>query len=64
VPAAELERIFEPVYRVTESRGRDTGGDGIGLAITKRVLAAHGGAARAANRPDGGLEVTLELPAA
>lgn len=64
VPASELERIFEPFYRVTESRGRDTGGDGIGLAITSRVFTAHDGTARATNRPDGGLEVTLELPAA
>jgi two-component system sensor histidine kinase CpxA len=64
VPADELARIFEPFYRVTESRGRDSGGDGIGLAITKRVLAAHGGTAYAANRPGGGLEVTLELPSA
>jgi two-component system OmpR family sensor kinase len=62
VPASELERIFEPFYRVAESRGRDTGGDGIGLAITGRVLAAHQGTARAANRADGGLEVLLELP--
>jgi two-component system OmpR family sensor kinase len=64
VPAGELERIFEPFYRVAESRGRDTGGDGIGLAITARVLAAHQGVARAANRTDGGLEVVLELPRA
>lgn len=64
VPASELPRIFEPFYRVTESRDRDTGGDGIGLAITSRVLAAHDGTARAANRADGGLEVVLELPLA
>lgn len=64
VPDSELEQIFEPFYRVTESRGRDSGGDGIGLAITARVLAAHDGTARAVNRPDGGLEVTLDWPAA
>jgi two-component system sensor histidine kinase CpxA len=63
VPASELERIFEPFYRVSESRGRDSGGDGVGLAITARVLAAHGGTASASNRADGGLEVVLELPA-
>jgi len=64
VPEAELERIFEPFHRVAESRTRDSGGDGIGLAITARGLAAHGGSARAANAPDGGLVVTLSLPAA
>jgi two-component system, OmpR family, sensor kinase len=62
VPAGELARIFEPFHRVAESRTRDTGGDGIGLAITARVLAAHGGSARADNVPDGGLAVTLSLP--
>jgi two-component system sensor histidine kinase CpxA len=62
VPDTELERIFEPFYRVSESRGRDSGGDGVGLAITARVLAAHGGSAQASNRAGGGLEVTLELP--
>jgi two-component system, OmpR family, sensor kinase len=62
VPAAELEHIFEPFHRVAESRTRDSGGDGIGLAITARVLAAHRGSARAENGPGGGLVVTLSLP--
>ena len=46
VPAADLERIFEPFYRVAESRDRDSGGEGIGLAITSQVMKAHGGSAR------------------
>ncbi len=62
VPAAELGRIFEPFHRVAESRARDSGGDGIGLAITARVLAAHGGRAWAENAVGGGLRVLLELP--
>jgi two-component system, OmpR family, sensor kinase len=61
VPTADLERIFEPFYRVAESRDRDSGGEGIGLAITSRVMKAHGGGARASNRP-GGFEVCLSLP--
>jgi two-component system sensor histidine kinase CpxA len=61
VPAADLERIFEPFYRVAESRDRDTGGEGIGLAITAEVMKAHGGSARAENREGGGLEVILSL---
>jgi two-component system sensor histidine kinase CpxA len=61
VPPGELERIFEPFHRVAESRDRDSGGEGIGLAITSRVMRAHGGSARAANHPGGGLEVTLEM---
>jgi len=61
VPPGELERIFEPFYRVAESRDRDSGGEGIGLAITSQVMKAHGGAAQAHNRAGGGLEVTLSL---
>jgi two-component system, OmpR family, sensor kinase len=59
----DLARIFEPFYRVAESRDRDTGGEGIGLAITAQVMKAHGGSATAANGPGGGLEVRLSLPA-
>ncbi len=61
VPPGDLERIFEPFYRVAESRDRDSGGEGIGLAITAQVMKAHGGAARARNTP-GGFEVLLSLP--
>jgi two-component system sensor histidine kinase CpxA len=62
VPEAELERIFEPFYRVAEARDRDSGGEGIGLAITAQVMKGHGGGAAAANRPSGGFEVRLSLP--
>ena len=62
VPAADLQRIFEPFYRVAESRDRDSGGEGIGLAITSQVMKAHGGGAKAVNAPGGGLEVRLSLP--
>jgi signal transduction histidine kinase len=61
VPSADLERIFEPFYRVAESRDRDSGGEGIGLAITSQVMKAHGGSARASN-PGRRLEVRLSLP--
>ncbi len=64
VPAAALERIFEPFYRVAEARDRDSGGEGIGLAITSQVMKAHGGTARAVNADNGGLEVRLSLPEA
>jgi two-component system, OmpR family, sensor kinase len=61
VPSADLERIFEPFYRVAESRDRDSGGEGIGLAITSQVMKAHGGCAMAVN-VQGGFEVRLSLP--
>jgi two-component system sensor histidine kinase CpxA len=64
VPESDLERIFEPFYRVAESRDRATGGEGIGLAITSQVMKAHGGSTKAKNHPGGGLEVSLSLPRA
>jgi len=64
VPSGDLERIFEPFYRVAESRDRDSGGEGIGLAITSQVMKAHGGWARASNQAGGGLAVRLSLPPA
>jgi two-component system OmpR family sensor kinase len=63
VPETDLERIFEPFYRVAESRDRDTGGEGIGLAITAQVMKAHGGSATAINDPEVGFIVRLNLPA-
>ena len=51
-------------YRVAESRDRDTGGEGIGLAITSQVMKAHGGSAKAVNCQGGGFEVRLNLPEA
>ncbi|MEP6606073.1 MAG: ATP-binding protein [Nitrosospira sp.] len=63
VPEADTQRIFEPFYRVSAARERDSGGTGLGLAITARVMLLHGGNVVACNHPDGGLSVTLTLPA-
>ena len=62
VPHAELQRIFDPFYRVAESRDRDSGGTGLGLAITARIVRLYGGEVRAANIMTGGLRVEIELP--
>ena len=62
VPGDDLTRIFEPFFRVAESRDRGSGGEGIGLAITAQVFKSHGGTALAVNRPEGGLEVRLSMP--
>lgn len=62
VPEAELARIFEPFYRVAESRDRDSGGTGLGLAITARVVGLYGGQVRALNAATGGLRVEIRLP--
>jgi two-component system, OmpR family, sensor kinase len=61
-PPEFLPRAFERFQRAEASRGRDSGGTGLGLSIVRAILAAHGGAAAAANRPDGGASVSVELP--
>lgn len=62
VPEAALEKMFEPFTRIGEARDRDSGGYGLGLAITGQVMAAHGGEVNAYNRDAGGLCVELRLP--
>ncbi len=62
VADADLERIFEPFHRVDEARERAGGGVGLGLAIARRAIRAHGGEISAANHPEGGLVVTVKLP--
>ena len=62
IPAAELERVFEPFYRLENSRSRDTGGTGLGLSIARNIARAHGGELTLRNHPQGGLEAVLELP--
>ncbi len=59
VPDADLQRIFEPFYRVSTARQRDAGGTGLGLAITARVMTVHNGQVAAQNHAEGGLVVTL-----
>ena len=57
-----LERVFEPFVRLEESRSRETGGIGLGLAIARTIARGHGGDITLANRAEGGLRVTLRLP--
>jgi two-component system sensor histidine kinase CpxA len=62
VPADALEKLFEPFYRLDEARGRQTGGVGLGLAITERAVRFHGGKVAAFNRQPSGLMVEIRLP--
>jgi signal transduction histidine kinase len=62
IPADKLDKVFDPFYRIETSRSRDTGGTGLGLTIARNIAEQHGGTLELANRPDGGLEVTLTLP--
>jgi two-component system, OmpR family, sensor histidine kinase CpxA len=62
VPADALEKLFQPFYRLDQDRGRQTGGVGLGLAITERAVRFHGGRVGAFNRPEGGLLIEIHLP--
>lgn len=62
VPEADLKSLFEPFTRVGEARDRKSGGYGLGLAISGRVLALHDGNIVAQNREQGGLQVVMTLP--
>jgi two-component system OmpR family sensor kinase len=58
----QLERIFEPFYRVDPSRSRDRGGAGLGLSIVHSVVTAHGGTVRVRETNGGGATFEVELP--
>ena len=62
IPPDELERVFEPFYRVEASRNRETGGTGLGLPITRNILRAHGGDVVLVNRTGGGVRAVVTLP--
>lgn len=62
IPEQELERVFEPFYRLEGSRSRDTGGTGLGLSIARNIAQLHGGALSLRNLEWGGLEAVLTLP--
>lgn len=63
VPEEAMDKIFHPFYRTEDARDRESGGSGLGLAITSRAVRLHGGSVRAVNAANGGLEVTISLPA-
>ncbi|SEG72240.1 two-component system, OmpR family, sensor histidine kinase CpxA [Bryocella elongata] len=62
IPEAELTEIFRPFYRVDRARSSDTGGVGVGLAITDRAVRLHGGTIRASNREPAGTSVKMLFP--
>ena len=62
IPEAQLERVFEPFVRLEASRSRANGGVGLGLAIARSTIRAHGGDVRLENRTEGGLRATVMLP--
>jgi signal transduction histidine kinase len=62
IASEHLPRVFERFYRVDPGRSRDEGGTGIGLAIARSVVEAHGGRIWAESQPGKGSVFTFELP--
>ncbi len=62
IPQNKHEDVFRAFYRLEESRNKETGGVGLGLAITKDIIASHGGKILLSDSKLGGLRVTIELP--
>ncbi len=62
IPKDKREDVFRAFYRIDNSRNKETGGIGLGLAITKDIITAHGGKIVLDDGPLGGLRVVLELP--
>lgn len=61
IPVHERGRIFEPFVRLEASRSRDTGGLGLGLAISKMAIESNGGSLRAEDAPQGGARFVVSL---
>ncbi len=61
VPEDALQQIFDPFFRLEDSRSRETGGIGLGLAIVKTCVEACQGTVNARNRAPSGLQVDITL---
>ncbi len=62
IPPEKVELAFRPFRRLEPSRNRESGGVGLGLPIARDIIRAHGGEITLRNRPEGGLEVLVQLP--
>ncbi|MDG6106719.1 HAMP domain-containing protein [Dactylosporangium aurantiacum] len=63
IPPAEVSRLFEPFQRLAPERAAGARSTGLGLAIVRSIVHAHDGTVTASPNPDGGLTVTVTLPA-
>jgi signal transduction histidine kinase len=63
ISEADVPYIFEHMYRTDESRGRDSGGNGVGLSVARAIVDAHGGTITVKSRPGEGSAFTVTIPA-
>jgi signal transduction histidine kinase len=62
IDPAETTRIFDPFVRLDAARSRDAGGAGLGLALVKAIVIAHGGTVEVESAPGAGSRFTIRLP--
>lgn len=62
IPPDQRSRVFEPFYRLDQSRDRNTGGFGLGLAIAQKAVQLHGGAIEVSDSPMGGAKFSFTIP--
>jgi two-component system sensor histidine kinase BaeS len=62
VPEQELPKLFDRFYRLENSRNRNYGGAGLGLAICNNIVAAHNGSIQAQQSAFKGLKIKIKLP--
>jgi signal transduction histidine kinase len=62
IPEEDLPFIFEPFYRVDKSRSKKTGGYGLGLSLSKKIIEAHGGTINIKSKINKGSLVLIQLP--
>ena len=63
IPPEDRERVFDRLARLDAARSRDRGGAGLGLAIARAIVEAHGGEIWISRSPEGGARFVMELPA-
>jgi len=64
IPYGDMEKVFKPFVRLEQSRNKETGGVGLGLAIARSIVRSHGGDIVLQNRPEGGLRAIVSLGSA